>query len=201
LVVGMVSALRPEKGHDIAIGVLRRLRPRFPTLRLLIVGQGDLEEDIRRSAADLGDAVVMAGRRTDVMRVLDAVDVCLQPSRADAFPTSLLEAMAASVPVLATAVGGIPEIVVDATTGVLVAAPPSADEVAAALAVLLDDPATRHDLALAGRVRYEQNFTAGPWVSRTRELYDAVLAESSRPRGRLARARHRADVANQSAGS
>jgi glycosyltransferase involved in cell wall biosynthesis len=187
LVIGMVSALRPEKGHDVAIAVLRRLRPTFPQLRLLVVGEGDLAPEIRRSSGDLGGAVVMAGLRTDVMDVLDAVDVCLQPSRADAFPTSLIEAMAASVPVLATAVGGIPEIVTNGSTGVLVPSPPNVETIAEALAALLGDCGRRRQLAEGGRRRYEERFTATPWIQRTRELYDAVLGQPNRQRSRALR--------------
>ena len=185
LVVGMVSALRPEKGHDIAIEAVKLLRRRFPRLRLLIAGQGAAAKEIARLASSLGDAVIMTGRRSDVMRLFDAVDVCLHPSRADAFPTTLLEAMAASVPVVATSVGGIPEIVIHDDTGVLVPAPPSGEAFADALARLLDDPARRRKLGAAGRRRYEDRFTAGPWVRRTRALYDAVLfeARSSPSRG------------------
>ena len=99
LVVAMVSALRPEKGHDVALAAVRSLRERFPNLRLLIVGAGDLEAELSAAARTSGGTVVMAGLRGDVMRVLDAADVLLHPSRADAYPTTLLEAMAASVPV------------------------------------------------------------------------------------------------------
>ena len=178
LVVGMISALRPEKGHDIALGAVARLKVRFPRLRLLIVGDGAMADQIARSAAPLGAAVVIAGARYDVPRVLDAIDVCLHPSRADAFPTSVVEAMAASVPVLASAVGGIPEIILDGRTGVLVADPPTPEAVASSLARLLEEPARRRALASAGRLRYEEHFTSRPWVQRTRELYDAVLAEN-----------------------
>ncbi|HUA45087.1 MAG TPA: glycosyltransferase family 4 protein [Solirubrobacteraceae bacterium] len=181
LVVGMVSALRPEKGHDIALEVVRRLRSRVPQLRLLIVGQGDLSGEIMAGAGSLGDAVVMAGMRHDVMRVLDGIDVCLQPSRADAFPTTLIEALAASVPIVATAVGGIPEIVSDERTGILVPAPPRAQAFVDALDRLLGRPDRRRELAAAGRRDYEARFTAAPWVTATRALYDAVLAESARP--------------------
>jgi glycosyltransferase involved in cell wall biosynthesis len=178
LLVGMVSALRPEKGHDIAIAVIARLRARFPRLRLLIAGQGPRAAELARLAAPLGDSVVLAGRRMDVASVFDALDVCLHPSRLDAFPTTLIEALATSVPVLATAVGGIPEIIDDGLTGVLVPAPPSVDTVADALGGLLADAARRRTLADAGRRAYLQRFTAGPWVERTRALYDAVLAEA-----------------------
>ena len=179
LVVGMVSALRPEKSHDIAIAAVARLRADFPRLRLLIAGAGPGRDEIARLAARHGDAVVMTGLRSDVMAVFDAVDVCLHPSRADALPTTLIEAMAASVAVVASDVGGIPEIVDDGATGVLVDAPPTVDAVAQALARVLGDGALRRDLGSAGRRRYEAAFRAGPWVQRTRSLYDEVLAEAS----------------------
>jgi glycosyltransferase involved in cell wall biosynthesis len=184
LLVGMVSALRPEKGHDIAIEAISMLRKRFPRLRLLIAGQGRYGAELARLAAPLGDGVLLTGRRTDVMCVFDALDVCLHPSRTDALPTTLIEALAASTPVLASAVGGIPEIIDDGRTGVLVPAPPSAATLAPALAGLLEDPARRRALAAAGRTAYEQRFTAGPWVQRTRALYDEVLAESHTPQAR-----------------
>jgi len=179
-VLGMVSALRPEKAHDVAIDALALLRGRFPKLRLLIAGQGPSGEEIARRAAGLDGAVVLTGRRSDVMRVFDAVDVCLHPSRADAFPTTLIEAMAASVPVLATAVGGIPEIVSDRVTGVLIAAPPSAVALAQELAGLIEDSERRARLAASARRVYEERFTAEPWVQSTRSLYDEVLATQHR---------------------
>ncbi len=188
LLVGMVSGLRPEKGHDIAIEAITKLRGRFPSLRLLIAGQGRLESELARHAAPLGKDIIFAGYRTDVSAVFDALDVCIHPSRLDAFPTALIEALAASVPVLATAVGGIPEIVDDGNTGVLVAAPPRPDALAHELGLLLADPARRDALAGAGRRAYLERFTAGPWVQSTRALYDTVLDERRRrshPRWRI----------------
>lgn len=178
LLIGMISALRPEKAHDIAIEAIAMLRDRFPRLRLLVAGQGPCASELARLAAPLGDRVLLTGRRTDVMGVFDALDVCLHPSRMDAFPTTLIEALAASTPVLASAVGGIPEIIDDGRTGVLVPAPPNAATVAAALAALLEDPGRRRSLGAAGREAYEQRFRAGPWLEQTRALYDAVLSES-----------------------
>jgi glycosyltransferase involved in cell wall biosynthesis len=182
LLVGMVSALRSEKGHDVAIAAVARLRERFPKLRLLIAGQGPLAAELAARAEPHGEAVVLAGRRTDVASVLDALDVCIHPSRQDAFPTTLIEAFAASVPVLASDVGGIPEIVEDGVTGVLVTAPPSADELARELGALLADRSRRREIAAAGRRAYLERFTADPWVQTTRELYDAVLGQR---RGRV----------------
>lgn len=191
LLVGMVSALRAEKAHDVAIEAVAKLRERFPKLRLLIAGAGPRAEELARIASPLGDAIVFAGRRADVMAVFDALDVCLHPSHMDAFPTTLIEALAASVPVLATAVGGIPEIIDDGRTGVLVPAPPSADMLARELGELLGDPERRGALARAGRDAYLESFTARPWVERTRALYDRMIAESGSRRGRALGSRSR----------
>jgi glycosyltransferase involved in cell wall biosynthesis len=179
LVLGMFSGLRAMKGHDVAIDAMKLLHTRFPRLRLVIAGDGPLRAELSRLVEPLGDSIVMTGPRFDVMRLLDATDLCLQPSRADAFPTTVLEAMAASVAVVASDVGGIPEIVVNKRTGILVPAPPTAERLADAIAALLDNPARRRRLAEAGRRRYEERFTVEPWVRRTRALYDTVLAEQS----------------------
>lgn len=82
--------------------------------------------------------------------------------------------MACSVPVVATDVGGIPELVTDGVSGVLVDAPPSASALARELASLLRDPARRRALATAGRERFEREFTAAAWVRRVRAVYDGV---------------------------
>jgi glycosyltransferase involved in cell wall biosynthesis len=147
----------------------------------LIAGQGRLESELARLTAPLGDSVILAGYRTDVPAIFDALDVCIHPSRLDAFPTTLIEALASSVPILATAVGGIPEIIDDGVTGVLVSAPPSADELADKLDSLLSDPSRRNEIAAAGRRAYLERFTAHPWMESTRALYDAVLEERRDP--------------------
>ena len=174
LVVVTVSKLRPEKAHHVALAAASQLRERFPRLRLVVVGDGDERPALERQAAALGDTVRFAGYRADVMGVLDAADVLVHPSRADAFPTTLLEAMAAGVPVVATGIGGIPEIVEDGATGALVAAPPRPEAFATALAPLLESAALRERMGAAGRERFERHFTAGRWVARLRELYREV---------------------------
>jgi len=176
LVVATLSVLRADKGHDVAIDAVVRLRDRFPNLRLLVVGEGAARPQIERAMAALGGGGVLAGHRDDVMGVLDAVDVLVHPTRIDAFPTALLEAMAAGVPVVATAVGGIPEIIEDGRTGVLVAPPASGESFATALAPLLSDGERRRDLGRRGRERFAERFSATRWAARLRELYDDVLA-------------------------
>lgn len=172
-VLAMVTVLRPGKGHDIAIDATARLRRGHPEVRLLIVGDGPSRREIEARAEE---GVVFAGHRDDVMSVLDAVDVLIHPSRVDAFPTALLEAMCAGVPVVATAVGGIPEIVVPGETGMLVPAPPAAPGLVAAVEAVLRGPERRTAMAAAARRRYEEHFTADGWARRLREMYDDALA-------------------------
>jgi glycosyltransferase involved in cell wall biosynthesis len=176
LVVAMISWLRPEKGHDVAIAAVAQLLASMPRLRLLVVGDGPLRGEVARAASVLGDRALVPGYRADVMALLDAADVLLHPSRHDALPTTLIEAMAASTPVIATRVGGIPELIDDGVSGVLVAAPPSAAELAAALGGLLRDPQRRQRLAAAGHERFEREFTADRWAARMGELYRSVLS-------------------------
>jgi len=176
LVVAMVSVLRDGKGHDVAFEAFAALRERQPRLRLLVVGDGPAREQIREQARAAGEGIVLAGHRDDVMAVLDAADVLLHPSRVDAFPTALLEAMAASVPVVATAVGGIPEIVDHERTGLLMDAPPTAADIQHALAGLVEDPDRRRRQGAAARVRFEAEFAAGHWARRTRTVYEEALA-------------------------
>lgn len=176
VVVTMVAVLRDGKGHDVAIAAVDALRERWPGLRLLILGEGPFRPEVERMAAPLGDRVLLAGQRNDVMDVLDATDVLLHPTRIDALPTALIEAAAAGVPVVSTVVGGVPEIVVDGTTGVLVAPPVATEPVAAALEALLADPARRAAMGAAARARFEERFTAEQWALRLRALYEEALA-------------------------
>jgi glycosyltransferase involved in cell wall biosynthesis len=175
LVVAMVSVLRPGKGHDVAIQAVEVLRSRFPELRLVIVGDGAARAEVERLAAPLGQSAILTGHRHDVMELLDAADILLHPSRFDALPTALLEAMAASVPVVCTAVGGIPEILAGEQGGRLVDPSGGADELCEALARLLSDRDARRRLGEAGRARFEREFTVRSWAERMREVYDSVL--------------------------
>jgi glycosyltransferase involved in cell wall biosynthesis len=177
LVVAMLSVIREGKGHDVAIAAVARLRARFPRLELLIVGDGEERPRLEALAARDG-GVTFAGHRDDVMEVLDAADVLLHPSRIDAFPGALLEAMAAGLPIVATAVGGIPDIVEDGATGVLIPPPATPAAVADALAPLIADAGLRAALARRGRERFERRFSVERWLERTRAVYESVLGEA-----------------------
>lgn len=176
LVVAMVSWLRPEKAHDVALAAVAELLTSIPQLRMLVVGDGPMRAEVQQAASALGDRVLTIGYRADVMAVLAATDVLLHPSREDALPTTIIDAMAAGTPVVATRVGGIPELIDDGVSGILVPAPPIASEVAAALGELLRDPPRRRGLAAASHERFKQEFTAARWAARMGELYRSVLS-------------------------
>lgn len=184
LVAAMVTVLRPGKGHEEAVEAVEQLRGRFPTLRLLVLGDGPSRADIEASVGRLGRAGLMAGHREDVMEVLDAVDVLLHPSSADAFPTTLLEAMAAGVPIVATRVGGIPEIVHDGEEGVLIDVPVRPSALAEAVGGLLADRGLRFTLGRAGRKTFEQRFSIDRWVDAMRDIYEDALADTTSGRRR-----------------
>lgn len=179
LVVAMTSNLLPEKNFETAIDAVAVLRSSFPSVRLVIVGDGDHEKAVRQRAAVLGDAAVLPGHREDIMAVLDASDVLVHPSHFDAFPTSLLEAMAASVPVVATATGGMLEMVEHGHTGLLVGPPPTAERFVKALCPVLAREEFRVQLGAAGRRHFEENFTAGRWAERLRAVYEDVGAAAT----------------------
>ncbi len=180
----MVAVLRRGKGHDIAAAAIRSLLPRFPDLKLLVLGDGPERAQIEAELAPAGDAVVMAGFRDDVLAVLSEVDVLVHPSRFDAFPTALLEALATSTPVLAADVGGIPEIVTDGGQGLLIPAPPQAPDLTAALARLLEDPTTARRMGARGRERFLESFTAAAWVERLLPIYEAAIRPGTQKRRR-----------------
>lgn len=179
LVVSTVTVLRAGKGHDVVFESVRRLLPRFPRLRLVVLGDGSASDEIRELARPLGDAAIFTGHRPDVMAVLAATDVLLHPTLMDAFPTALLEAAAARVPVIATAVGGIPEIVVDTRTGLLLPFPPTAVELTERLGLLLADESLRRSFGERSHERFLELFTAERWASNLRTVYDAILETSS----------------------
>jgi glycosyltransferase involved in cell wall biosynthesis len=174
-VIAMASVLRAGKGHSLAFEAVRHLLPRYPDLRLLVAGDGPARDAVAAEAADLGATVLLLGFRRDVLDLLAASDVLLLPSRMDAFPTNLLEAAAVGVPSVATAVGGIPEIVQDGRTGMLVQDPPTVPALVQALDRLLGDEALRRRMGAAARERFATHFTAEHWAQRCRAVYDEIL--------------------------
>lgn len=176
-VVVLNAPLRREKGHARALTALSLLRDRDPSLRVLLLGDGPDRDEVLDRAAACAGMVSALGYRDDVMAILGIADVVLHTPETDALPNGLIEAAAAGVPVVATATGGIPEIVASGETGFLVApgAPPA--EISRTLTRLLQDGELRARMGAAAQRRFERRFSGDRWVARLRETYGAVLEE------------------------
>jgi glycosyltransferase involved in cell wall biosynthesis len=160
-VVGNVAALTGHKDHATLLEAMALLRAEQPEARLVILGEGELRGalEVRAQALGLGDRVVFAGFRRDLDRLLPAFSVFCLSSHLEGLGTSLLDAMAYGLPVVATAAGGIPEAVDDGVTGRLVA-PRDPEALARALAEVLCDERRRAEWGAAGRRHYLERFTA-----------------------------------------
>jgi glycosyltransferase involved in cell wall biosynthesis len=154
VVVSTIANLRATKDHRTLLQAAARVVERAPHARFLIVGQGPLEHEIRRlhQVLGLGERVRLLGMRDDVPRVLAASDVFTLSSRFEGLPVALMEALALELPVVATDVGGIPELVTDGVEGLLVP-PRRPDLLADALIAVIEDPVRRAAMGDAARGR------------------------------------------------
>jgi glycosyltransferase involved in cell wall biosynthesis len=170
-----VGRLDAQKAFDVLLAALTTAELEDVTLEL--VGDGALRIDLERQTADLGlgERVTFAGWADDVRAHLARADVFVLPSRSEGFPLSVVEAMLAGLPVVATPVGSVPEAVADGDTGLLVAKDdPRA--LAAALAKLAHDPGLRRRMGAAGRARAAHEFTVARMAAAYEALYRDLVA-------------------------
>jgi glycosyltransferase involved in cell wall biosynthesis len=172
-IVGVVARLEPEKGHPTLLDAWPAVLRAVPKARLLVVGEGSRREALEEQAEALGiaHAVVFTGRRDDVPAVTAALDVAVLPSYREAQGLTILEAMALSRPVVASNVGGIPEMVEDGVTGLLVP-PHDPEALAAAIVRLLTDHPLADMLARAGHDLVHERFCIQLMVDAVEAIYD-----------------------------
>ncbi|HEX6972687.1 MAG TPA: glycosyltransferase family 4 protein [Limnochordia bacterium] len=179
-IIGGIGRLERQKGFDSLVEAFARVRAERPErkLQLVLVGAGSertaLQAYARAHGLADGEAIVFLGQRRDVPALLRQLDILAVPSRQEAFPLIVLEGMACGLPVVASSVGGIPEMITDGETGKLVP-PERPAELAAAIGRLIDEPLLRRRIGAAARRRFEAEFTADRMVSRTEAVYGAVL--------------------------
>lgn len=169
------AVMREGKGHDLLLRLLPAVRRRVPSVRVLFAGGGEREKALRHEAKayDVDDVVRFLGFRTDVPELMAASDVVVLPSFAEALPTVLMEAAAASRPVVATRVGGTPEVVENGRTGLLVP-PDDPPALGDGVVRLLENAALGRRFGSAARSRAERLFDIRRLVDRTLSLWRAV---------------------------
>lgn len=176
--VGTVGRFVEPKGYTYLLDALAKIQTQISDTKALLVGDGVLRQPMEDKARELGlsDTVVFTGTRRDVPGILALLDVFVMSSLWEGLPIALLEAMAAGLPVVATSVGGTPEVVVDGVTGLLVP-PRDPDALAEAILTLLRDPGLRQRMGQAGRERVREQFSVEKMVKEIEGLYQRLLAE------------------------
>lgn len=176
--LGMVCRLVQQKGVPYSLEALRRIQSDFPQAQLVIIGDGEKAGELRQLATALGlaERVHWLSWRADAAELMTALDVLLAPSLWEGFGLVVLEAMARRVPVIASRVSALPEVVVHGETGILIESR-DVDGLAQAIARLLSDRALRKYMGLLGTARLEEHFSAGRMVAETIKVYEAVLAQ------------------------
>lgn len=182
LVLIAVARLEPQKGHRILLQALSLLRNEFPPVRLVCLGVGALKDELITTARDLKveNLVHFAGFQSNVADWLAAADIGVLPSFYEGLPLTAVETLAAGVPLVATAVDGTPEVVVDGETGLLV---PPGNPIAMAEAIgrLIREPGLRRKLAASGREFVLQRFTIQRQVEQTSNLYLSEWRRKTHP--------------------
>jgi len=180
IVIGTVGRLVPVKGLEPFLRAARLVRERRADLKVLIVGEGPSETRLHALSRDLTleQNVLFLGHRADCYDLMALMDVFVLPSLSEGIPMALLEAMALSRPVVATRVGGIPEVIEHEVSGLLVDAGQDSALAGACLA-MIDDRDRAQRLGIAARIRIEQAFTAQAMADRVAGLYCALAHEAT----------------------
>jgi glycosyltransferase involved in cell wall biosynthesis len=191
-VVGTVCQLRPEKAVDLLVEAADLLREEFPRIKVLVAGDGSERERLEREVRDRGlhGHVFLLGTRRDVPDVLAALNVAVCCSDFEGTPLSVMEYMAAGCPVVATRVGGLPELVDDGVNGLLFERRDPHD-LAAAIGALLRDPARASAMGERGRQRQRREFDLDGLTQRVETLYEELHRAALARRGAPHRARSR----------
>lgn len=175
--LGTVCRIESYKGIPTLLEALTTVVRQEPETRLVVVGDGSQRGDCERRAQQLGlaDRVYFLGNRADVDAIYPLLDLYVQPSYSEGISLTLLEACSCELPVVATTIGGNPEIVVDRKTGILVP-PRDADALSAAILEQWHAPDSAHAMGRAARARVVEMFSLDSMIGRYVELYQELLS-------------------------
>ena len=175
-VVGGVGRLSPEKGFDLLLRAARQLVERGLDVGVIIAGEGSEQANLQTLAGELGlgERVQLLGYRGDTRSVFEAMDVFALSSLREGLPNVVLEALAMETPVVATRIAGVPRLIIDGQTGLLVE-PGSVDTLAAAIARMAHDGRLRRTLTAAGRRLIETSYSFAVRIDTIRAIYDRLL--------------------------
>ena len=174
--IGTIGRLTPVKGIPYLLDAARILLRQGANVKVLVVGDGSIRQDLLAQAGNLGvgERVVFLGHREDTDVLLQALDIFVLPSLSEGIPMALLEAMAASRPIVASRVGGVPEIVEDGFEGFLVE-PMDVNGLAERCLQLIDSPELARKMGEQGRKRVERDFSATAMADRVALVYKELL--------------------------
>jgi glycosyltransferase involved in cell wall biosynthesis len=179
IILGTAGRLIALKGIEYLLRAAAALQPEFPGLRVEIAGAGPQRKKLEDTAAQLGLAgrVEFLGWVDDINLILPRWDVFVMPSLEEGFPIAALDAMAAGLPVIASSIGGIPELVMDGETGWLVP-PADVETLVSRLRLLLRNPEQRRSMGAAAQARVRDHFSAAQMMENFAQLYEELLGET-----------------------
>jgi glycosyltransferase involved in cell wall biosynthesis len=178
IVAGFIGRIVPAKGLEYLIDSIPHVKGEFNNIKLLIVGEGSLVKRLREQAKEkkVYDSIIFAGRRRDIPDILSCIDVFVMPSIAEGLPNALLEAMAMAKPIIATEVGGIPEVIKNRFNGILVP-PRDIRALATAIKELTGNAQVAAKMGQAARDLVLDNFSIKLIAQRWQTLYLSLLKE------------------------
>jgi glycosyltransferase involved in cell wall biosynthesis len=187
-VVGHLARLEPQKDPRTFLAAAAIVARKMPSVSFLVVGGGSLQAELEREAQalGLGGRIVFTGPRRDVPRLLAACDMSVLASVKEGMSNTIMESMAAGKPMVATRVGGNPELMQDGETGFLVS-PRDPTALAAAIQRILDDPALAKSMGLQAKARMAERFSVDAMVAATQGLYDELVAAAATGEGAASR--------------
>jgi len=174
----MVANLNSHKRHGDVLDAVSLIVKQRPRLKLVLFGDGAERASIERSLREKGltNSVVLAGAQKDAAKFLSGFDLTVLASSKESFPNALLESMVRGIPVVATRVGGIPELVREGIDGILVESG-SPDQLATAMLELLDKPQLRQRMGDAARNRVLNRFSVKGMIIQTEDLYERLVRQ------------------------